>query len=595
MPASAIGPVSLKSGGPWQRRPPQLPLVRPQPLADRVVGHAVLAADRDVARLLDLPAKLLVERPLDLAAGRPGTARPGVPGPAITRAITLLGPSPREVLPAPRTVDLHHVPRDVPPAMRVERRRAVRAHDLQVLEAFVGGDPVAVIEDQGHSPPLPDLVLSADLAAPLLAAFEVETPFERAAVVGGAVDQDLGKGLGVVAATPPAVLVEVVRGNAPDVLRVALKRLPVAAGRSHAEPSERFRPRERRGDRNPCGVLRVAWWHEHMFASRPDVRVKLGGRDSNPRSADQNRMSCQLDDPPLAIGHGGRRGRYYDARVPAPTVVILAAGEGTRMRSSLPKVLHPLCGRPLIAWPIAAAREAGAGKIVVVDGPERRLEEHVPEGVVVSVQAEPRGTGDAVGAAASEIAEGDTVVVVMGDVPLVDAATLTGLVEAHKASGAAATMLTAELDDPTGYGRVVRDAEGQVERVVETKAAGDASEAELAIREVNTGIFAFDGGSLLDALEGLESGNAQGELYLPDVLPRMHDAGREIGAHVASDWTVTLGINDRVDLARVRAIAQQRINEAHMRAGVTLVDPASAAIDATVEIGADTVVTVSAP
>jgi len=292
----------------------------------------------------------------------------------------------------------------------------------------------------------------------------------------------------------------------------------------------------------------------------------------------------------LAIGHGGRRGRYYDARVPAPTVVILAAGEGTRMRSSLPKVLHPLCGRPLIAWPIAAAREAGAGKIVVVDGPERRLEEHVPEGVVVSVQAEPRGTGDAVGAAASEIAEGDTVVVVMGDVPLVDAATLTGLVEAHKASGAAATMLTAELDDPTGYGRVVRDAEGQVERVVETKAAGDASEAELAIREVNTGIFAFDGGSLLDALEGLESGNAQGELYLPDVLPRMHDAGREIGAHVASDWTVTPGINDRVDLARVRAIAQQRINEAHMRAGVTIVEPASAAIDVTVEIAPDTVI-----
>jgi len=260
------------------------------------------------------------------------------------------------------------------------------------------------------------------------------------------------------------------------------------------------------------------------------------------------------------------------------------------MRSSLPKVLHPLCGRPLIAWPIQAAREAGAGKVVVVDGPKRRLADHLPDGVTVAVQAEPRGTGDAVASATGEIADGDTVVVTMGDVPLVDAETLTALVEAHEASGAAATMLTAELEDPTGYGRVVRDAEGQVERVVETKTAGDASEAELAIREVNTGIFAFDGAALKAALERLEAGNAQGELYLPDVLPRMKEDGREIGAHVAADAAVTLGINDRADLARVRAIAQERINVAHMRAGVTIVDPRSAHIDAGVEIGADTVI-----
>ncbi len=260
------------------------------------------------------------------------------------------------------------------------------------------------------------------------------------------------------------------------------------------------------------------------------------------------------------------------------------------MRSSLPKVLHPLCGRPLIAWPIEAARAAGAGKVVVVDGPQRRLADHLPEDVTVAVQAEPRGTGDAVAAAVGEIADGDTVVVTMGDVPLVDADTLTGLVDAHEGSGAAATMLTAELEDPTGYGRVVRDAEGQVERVVETKTAGDASEAELAIREVNTGIFAFDGGALRAALEQLESGNAQGELYLPDVLPRIKEAGREIGAHIARHPDVTRGINDRVDLSAVRAIAQRRINEAHMRAGVTLVDPRSAHIDAGVTIGADTVI-----
>jgi bifunctional UDP-N-acetylglucosamine pyrophosphorylase/glucosamine-1-phosphate N-acetyltransferase len=260
------------------------------------------------------------------------------------------------------------------------------------------------------------------------------------------------------------------------------------------------------------------------------------------------------------------------------------------MRSSMPKVLHPLCGRPLIAWPIQAARDAGAGKVVVVDGPGRRLEAHLPEGVRLAVQAEPKGTGDAVSAAAGEIEDGETVVVTMGDVPLVDTDTLKGLVEAHDASGAAATMLTAELEDPKGYGRVVRDAEGQVERVVETKTAGDASEAELAIREVNTGIFAFDGGALKHALDGLEPDNAQGEVYLPDVLPIMKQAGHGIGAHLATDANVTLGINDRADLARVRAIAQERINLAHMRAGVTLVDPRSAHIDVGVEIGADTVI-----
>jgi len=260
------------------------------------------------------------------------------------------------------------------------------------------------------------------------------------------------------------------------------------------------------------------------------------------------------------------------------------------MRSSLPKVLHPLCGRPLIAWPIQAARDAGAGKVVVVDGPERRLAEHLPEDVEVAVQAEPKGTGDAVAAAAGAIADDATVVVLVGDVPLVDAETLTGLVKAHDESGAAATMLTAELEDPTGYGRVVRDAEGQVERVVETKAGGDATEAELAIREVNTGILAFDGGALKQALGKLEAANSQGELFLPDVLPHMKEAGREVGAHVAADSAVTLGINDRADLARVRAIAQERINLAHMRAGVTIVDPGSAHIDVGVTIGADTVI-----
>jgi bifunctional UDP-N-acetylglucosamine pyrophosphorylase / glucosamine-1-phosphate N-acetyltransferase len=277
-------------------------------------------------------------------------------------------------------------------------------------------------------------------------------------------------------------------------------------------------------------------------------------------------------------------------RVPAPTVVILAAGEGTRMRSSQPKVLHPVCGRPLIEWAVTAAQEAGARRIVVVDGPKRMLEGHLPEGVEVAIQEQPRGTGDAVAAARAHIGGDDTVVVTMGDVPLVTAETLTGLAEAHESSGAAATMLTAELEDPTGYGRVVRGAEGEVERVVETKTEGDASPEELAIREVNTGIYAFRGKALLEALDRLDPDNAQGELYLPDVLPILAGQGERVGAHTAGDHTATLGINDRADLAHVAEIARRRINEAHMRAGVTIVDPRTAYIDARVTIGKDTVV-----
>src|SRR3954465_1332831 len=176
--------------------------------------------------------------------------------------------------------------------------------------------------------------------------------------------------------------------------------------------------------------------------------------------------------------------------VPPPTVVILAAGEGTRMRSSLPKVLHPLCGRPLIAWPVTAALEAGAGKVVVVDNPKRRLEDWLPEGVEVAVQPEPNGTGGAVAAAGTHIDAASTVVVINGDVPLITADALEQLVESHEASGAAGTVATMELDDPSGYGRIVRNTQGNVERVVETKDGGDATAEQLEIREVNTGVYA---------------------------------------------------------------------------------------------------------
>jgi bifunctional UDP-N-acetylglucosamine pyrophosphorylase / glucosamine-1-phosphate N-acetyltransferase len=277
--------------------------------------------------------------------------------------------------------------------------------------------------------------------------------------------------------------------------------------------------------------------------------------------------------------------------VPEPTVVILAAGEGTRMKSAVPKVLHPLCGRPLIAWPVAAAREAGAGQVIVVDNPKRRLEEHLPDGVEIAIQEEPNGTGDAVAAAAAQIDPTATVVVINGDVALLTATAIKQLVEAHEAAGAAGTMATMELDEPGAYGRVIRDSDGSVLRVAEAKAgSGDATPEELEIREVNTGVYAFDGGALIAALTTLDTDNAQGELYLPDVLPAMRKAGRTVAAHPIGDPDLTHGVDDRVDLAYATKIAQRRIHEQHMLSGVTIVDPPSTRIDADVEIGKDTVI-----
>jgi bifunctional UDP-N-acetylglucosamine pyrophosphorylase/glucosamine-1-phosphate N-acetyltransferase len=271
--------------------------------------------------------------------------------------------------------------------------------------------------------------------------------------------------------------------------------------------------------------------------------------------------------------------------VTAPTVVILAAGQGTRMRSRVPKVLHDLCGRPMIAWPIAAAVEAGAGKVVVVDGPERSLDGHLPEGVETAIQPEQNGTAGAVLAAAAHIDDGP-VLVVNGDAPLVTAEVLRSLLEAHIAHGVQATLGSMDLVDPTGYGRIVRRDDGSVARVVETKVLGDATPEEMTIREVNAGVYAFDGAALKAALARLTPANAQGELYLPGAVELLE----RVAAHRLTDPSSMLGVNDRVELAAVRALAQQRINAAHMRAGVTIVDPATTLIDVTVSIAPDTVV-----
>ena len=276
----------------------------------------------------------------------------------------------------------------------------------------------------------------------------------------------------------------------------------------------------------------------------------------------------------------------YACPMTAPTVVIMAAGKGTRMRSATPKVLHELCGRPLIGWVVAAAQEAGAGRVVVVDGADRTLEGRLPDGVEIAIQEQARGTADAVLAAAGRWGD-EPVVVLSGDVPLVTAEAIAGLLEAHERAGAVATMLTMEVDDPGSLGRVIRDADGSVARVAEVKGA-DATALERAVREVNAGIYAFAGGPLEDALRRVGTDNDQGEAYLPDVLGILRDGGGTVAAHVVDDESLVLGVNDNADLARVRSHAQARINLAHMRAGVTLVDPAATHIDAGVTIGPDT-------
>lgn len=271
------------------------------------------------------------------------------------------------------------------------------------------------------------------------------------------------------------------------------------------------------------------------------------------------------------------------------TAVVMAAGQGTRMRSKLPKVLHPVCGRPMVHWPVLAAREAGAERVVVVGGPDGALEGQLPDGVILAVQPVADGTGGAVRAAVAHLEGDGPVVVLSGDVPLVSADVIRALVDSHVAEGAVATMVTTRLDDPTGYGRVVRDTTGGVLRVVETKTEGDATPRELAIREVNVGIFCFTPSALRRALENLRDDNSQHEYYLPDTLPLLRAEGATVTAHPIDDPGIVLGVNDRVQLARVQTVAQHRILVDHMRAGVTVVDPASTSVDADVTLGGDTI------
>jgi bifunctional UDP-N-acetylglucosamine pyrophosphorylase/glucosamine-1-phosphate N-acetyltransferase len=262
--------------------------------------------------------------------------------------------------------------------------------------------------------------------------------------------------------------------------------------------------------------------------------------------------------------------------------VVMAGGLGTRMHSATPKHLHPLLGRRMVDWVVEAARDAGIARVVVVASPDHA---GAFEGVEVAVQDEARGTGDAVRAARDTLSGAAADVLVLnGDVPGLSAHGLRALVETHRREGAAATVLTFEPDDLRSYGRIVRDAGGRLARIVE---AADASPEELALREVNSGIYVFRAEKLWPALDRLEPHNAQGELYVTDTLGLLVGAGDTVSVHGADvAWEVE-GINTRVELAFVAAKLRDRINEAHMLAGVTIVDPASTWIEVGVEIDAD--------
>lgn len=275
-------------------------------------------------------------------------------------------------------------------------------------------------------------------------------------------------------------------------------------------------------------------------------------------------------------------------------VVILAAGEGKRMKSSAPKVLHTVAGRSLLGHVIEAASTLEPHHLVVVIGHDRdQVQEHLTEiapWALTVVQEQQNGTGHAVrvalaGLADRGIATSDgPVVVLTGDTPLLTGRTLVSLMLEHGSTEAAATVLTARLDDPTGYGRIVRGADGSVAGIVEHR---DADDAQLLIDEVNSGMYAFDSDALASSLGRLTADNAQGEEYLTDVLGLMRADGLTVSASVCEDPDEILGINDRVQLAEAAAVMRDRINIGWMREGVTIVDPASTWLDIDVELEAD--------
>lgn len=269
--------------------------------------------------------------------------------------------------------------------------------------------------------------------------------------------------------------------------------------------------------------------------------------------------------------------------------IILAAGKGTRMKSSLYKVLHPVCGKPMVEHVVEQVTKTGADQLVTIVGHgAETVKEYLGDRTDYALQDQQLGTGHAVLQAEALLGQKDgQTIVICGDTPLLRAETLNNLIKAHEETGAKATILTAFAQDPTGYGRVIRNSQGAVEKNVEQK---DASPEEAKVQEINTGTYCFDNKLLFQALHQVKNSNAQGEYYLPDVLEILKNQGHIIGAYQMSDFDEGMGVNDRLALSKAEALMRQRINEEHMRNGVSLIDPATTYIDLTVEIANDTVI-----
>jgi bifunctional UDP-N-acetylglucosamine pyrophosphorylase / glucosamine-1-phosphate N-acetyltransferase len=264
--------------------------------------------------------------------------------------------------------------------------------------------------------------------------------------------------------------------------------------------------------------------------------------------------------------------------------VVMAGGLGTRMKSALPKHLHPLLGRRVVDWVLAAAGPLQPQPLVVIASPDTR---DAFDGVAVAVQERPLGTGDAVRSAREAVDGAGELLVLSGDTPLLTTEVLEGLLAAHRRAGAAATVLSFEPPDLGGYGRIVRGDDGALRAIVE---AADASPDELEIREANSSIYVFRGEALWPALERLTPANAQGELYLTDAVRLLVEAGERVAVHAAPEAGEVVGVNTRAELAVAAALLRDRINREHMLAGVTIVDPGTTWIEADVRLEADTVI-----
>ncbi len=270
-------------------------------------------------------------------------------------------------------------------------------------------------------------------------------------------------------------------------------------------------------------------------------------------------------------------------------VVVLAAGKGTRMKSKLYKVLHKVCGKTMVEHVVDAAQGVSPAEIVTIVGTGAGdVEKVLADKSKFAFQEKQLGTGDAVMTAREELGDKDgATLVVTGDTPLFTTDTFNELFKYHAEKGKAATVLTAEAPNPFGYGRIIRDDQGNVLRIVEQK---DGKPEELKVKEINTGVFCFDNKKLFEALKHVNNDNAQGEYYLTDVLEILRNSGERVGAYKMPDFSESLGVNDRIALAQATKTMQRRINEQHMRDGVSFIDPDTAYIDADVKIGNDTVI-----